>query len=162
MHWKPASSFNLGLWLAVLLPGSHSTALPRQDSLQQCLSAVGVPLDAQGSQAWREDVAPFNERLPYQPAAIAVPRSIGHIQAAIFCARQAGVKVTPKSGGHSYASLGLGGENGHLVIELDRMDEVTLRQDNTAVIQAGARLGHIAAELWQQGRRAMPHGTCPG
>ena len=132
-------------------------------AIDDCLSAAKVPVDTQGSTGWRQDVAPFNVRLPYTPAAIVVASKVEDISAAVSCAAKVGIKVSPKGGGHSYASFGLGGENGHLVIELDRMSGVTLDSTtNIATIQAGARLGHVATNLYNQGRRAFSHGTCPG
>ena len=132
-------------------------------AIDDCLKDADVPVDAKGSGDWNADVAPFNTRLQYTPAAIAVPSTVAHVQAAVSCAAKVGVKVNPKSGGHSYASFGLGGENGHLVIELDRMNKVTLdTSTNIATVQAGARLGHVFTNLNQQGRRAISHGTCPG
>ncbi|KAK5741292.1 hypothetical protein LTR17_003998 [Elasticomyces elasticus] len=99
----------------------------------------------------------------HTPAAVAVPTIIDHIQAAMSCALKFDMKATAKSGGHSYASLGLGGEDGHLISELDRMYNVTLDTDsNVATVQPGARLGHVANELWDQGKRAISAGTCPG
>lgn len=131
-------------------------------AIDDCLKDAGVPVDAKNGNDWNQDVAPFNRRLPYTPAAIAVPKTVDDISKAVACAAKTGVKVNPKSGGHSYASFGLGGENGHLVIELDRMNKVTLDSQNIATVEAGARLGHIATVLYNQGRRAFSHGTCPG
>ncbi len=144
---------------AILLVDSLAAAA----AIDDCLSAASVPVDTKGSTGWSQDVAPFNKRLPYTPAAIVVPTKVEDIQAAVSCAAKTGVKVSPKAGGHSYASFGLGGEDGHLVIELDRMSAVTLDSaTNIATIQAGARLGHVATLLYNQGRRAFSHGTCPG
>jgi FAD/FMN-containing dehydrogenase len=149
---------SVGLYAALA-----SADLEKRAAIDDCLSAANVPTDARGSTAWEQDVAPFNTRLPFTPVAIVVPSTVAHVQAAVSCAAKVGVKVNAKSGGHSYASFGLGGENGHLVVELDRLNNVTV--DNTtkvASIQAGARLGHVATALYQQGKRAFSHGTCPG
>jgi len=145
--------------LTVAAPSSNftRTAHAKRAQLDDCLRAAGVPTAAANS------AQAFNNRLPIRPAAVAVPTSLEHIQAAVVCGSDAGVKVSAKSGGHSYASLGLGGEDGHLVLDLERMNGVTLdRQSNIATIQAGARLGHVATLLFNQGRRAISHGTCPG
>ncbi len=146
--------------LLVLLPLYilvHAFPAYKRAELDNCLRDAGVPTAAAAT------ATPFNSRLPFAPAAVAVPTTLEHIQAAVVCGAQAGVKVTAKSGGHSYASLGLGGEDGHLVLELERMNGVTVdRESNMATIQAGARLGHVATQLYNQGRRAISHGTCPG
>lgn len=132
-------------------------------AIDDCLKAASVPVDAKGSSDWNSDVAPFNTRLQYTPAAIVVPKTIADIQAAVKCAVTNKIKVSPKGGGHSYASFGLGGENGHLMIELDRLSAVTVDSTtNVAAIQAGARLGHVFTQLYKQGGRAISHGTCPG
>jgi FAD/FMN-containing dehydrogenase len=155
----------LASWVFVsLFAASPSWAdqLVDRDALNDCLTDASVPHHEFNSTAWNRDARPFNERLYFEPAAIAVPSSTAHIQAAVACGVRNGVKVTPKCGGHSYASFGLGGEDGHLVLEMDGMHKVTLASDGTARIQGGARLGHVAVELYAQGSRAIPHGTCPG
>lgn len=141
----------------------QSVALDKRASIDDCLRTAAVPVNERDSTSWAQDTLPFNDRLHYNPVAIAVPTTVAHIQAAVSCAVKVGVKATPKGGGHSYASSGLGGEDGHLVIQLDRMYNVTLdTKTNIATIQPGARLGHVATELFKQGKRAFSHGTCPG
>ncbi|KAI9168022.1 Siderophore iron transporter mirB [Paramyrothecium foliicola] len=124
--------------------------------------AASVPYHNLISIGWLRDSQPTNARLRFTPAAIAVPRTTAHIEDAVACGVKFGVKVSAKSGGHSYASAGLGGEDGHLVLELENMHRVTVGADGTARIQPGARLGHVAVELFAQAGRAIPHGTCPG
>ena len=142
---------------------SNAFSLGRRAAIDDCLTKAAVPVDKAGSANWTADIKPFNSRLQYTPAAVAVPVTIPQIQSAVNCGRTTGLKVTAKGGGHSYASSGLGGENGHLVIELDRMFNVTLNKTtNVATVQPGARLGHVAHELFKQGGRAISAGTCPG
>ncbi|KAH9901752.1 putative glucooligosaccharide oxidase [Xylariomycetidae sp. FL2044] len=153
------SSVCLGL-LATLVQGA---VLDKRAALADCLATSSTALDVEGSDDWNRDVAPYNERMKFTPAAIAVPMSVEQIQATVTCGRELGYKVTPKGGGHSYASLGLGGEDGHLVIELDRLHTIKLNNETGTVwTESGARLGHLAAELYAQGNRAISHGTCPG
>ncbi|RGP69493.1 6-hydroxy-d-nicotine oxidase [Fusarium sporotrichioides] len=142
---------------------AHSSAVPtKREAVNSCLTQAKVPTDAQGSQTWKEDGTAYNLRLPFEPAAIAVPTTVAQVSAAVECGAKHGVAISAKSGGHSYTSLGFGGEDGHLMIELDRMYSVKVAKDGTAKIQPGARLGHVATELWNQGKRALSHGTCPG
>lgn len=139
-----------------------SLAHVRRPPLEACLAAAGVPLVTAASSAWQSETKPYNLRASYVPAAVAVPRSIQHIQDAVQCGTENGVRVSAKGGGHSFASFGFGGEDGHLVIALDRMNQVVLEDDNKTTIQPGARLGHIALELDRQGQRDIAHGICPG
>ncbi|GKT66960.1 AD binding domain-containing protein [Colletotrichum tofieldiae] len=131
--------------------------------IDDCLAAAKVPHNENGSPQWAADAAPFNVRIPFLPVSVAVPLTTEHIREAIKCGRDNGVKVTPKGGGHSYANFGFGGEDGHLMLELDHMYNVTI--DNLtgiATVQGGSRLGHVASELFNQGGKAISHGTCPG
>lgn len=142
---------------------AHARLPPEKTAIDDCLAAASVPTDVPGSTDWDYDVAPFNGRFNYTPAAIVVPTNVLQVQAAVSCAVKVGVKVNPKSGGHSYAAFGLGGEDGHLVVELDRMNDVTLDPEtNISTVQSGARLGHVAKTLYDQSGRAFSHGTCPG
>lgn len=74
----------------------------------------------------------------------------------------AGLKVSARGGGHSYTSLGLGGENDHLVVDLTHMNSISV-DTNTyiATVEAGARLGDVARKLFDNGGRAISHGSCP-
>jgi FAD/FMN-containing dehydrogenase len=155
----------LNIVFAIVCAGfvSANPVLSKRAAIDDCLKSAQVPVDTAGSSNWTADIAPYNRRLAYTPAAVAVPTSVAHVQSAVKCAAQVGIKVNAKSGGHSYASFGLGGENGHLVIELDRMYNVTVDSSTyVATIQGGARLGHVATQLYNQGQRAISHGTCPG
>ncbi|KAK1985700.1 FAD binding domain-containing protein [Colletotrichum cereale] len=149
-------------FLAMILAVSASS-LTKKAIIDGCLAAAKVPYSEKGSSQWAADAAPFNVRIPFVPVSIAVPLTTEHIQAAVKCGRNNGVRVTPKSGGHSYANFGFGGEDGHLVLELDRMYNVTLNNvTGIATVQGGSRLGHVATELHKQGGKAISHGTCPG
>ena len=155
---RATASFAIGLFASL----ARGRALVTRADIEQCLIAAGVPIDVKGSVDWTRDAAPFNIRVPYTPVAISVPLTTEHIQKSVVCGKQLGIKVTAKSGGHSYASLGLGGEDGHLVVQLDRMYNVSLAEGNIAVVQPGTRLGHLATELFEKHGRAIAHGTCPG
>ncbi|KAL2268001.1 hypothetical protein VTJ83DRAFT_2847 [Remersonia thermophila] len=135
----------------------------KRAAIDDCLRDAGVPTSTPGTSDWTIDTHAFNQRLKYTPAAIAAPTTIEHVRRAVECAaRVSDVKVSAKCGGHSYASFGLGGEDGHLVVQLDRMDAVELdKATGIATVEAGARLGHVATVLVKEGRD-FSHGTCPG
>ncbi|KAI8407779.1 hypothetical protein FOFC_10706 [Fusarium oxysporum] len=142
--------------IIILVLGSKSS------SLTSCLTDANVPFIVEGSKDWKQSIRPWNVRLTYTPAAVAIPRTIEQIQIAVTCGINSKVRVTAKGGGHSFGSYGIGGEDGHLVIELQQLNNVTLFENGTAKIQPGARLGHVSTELYKQGGRAIPHGACPG
>lgn len=149
--------------LLALLGLAAASPFEKQAALTDCLSAAGVPVSAPGTPDWKLDASPYNLRLNFTPVGIAVPTTTKHIQDTVACAVKLGVKANAKCGGHSYGSFGLGGEDGHLTLELDRMNEVILdKETGIARVQGGARLGHVASELYKQGNRGFSHGTCPG
>lgn len=102
----------------------------------------------------------YNRVFSYRPAAICLPENDDHVADAIRFARAHGVKVQPRGGGHSYAAYSSGGQDGSLIINMKNFSTVNLNNTtNVAVVGAGVRLGQLAAELFRQGRRAVPHGT---
>ncbi|KAG8745026.1 hypothetical protein FRC10_009000 [Ceratobasidium sp. 414] len=55
----------------------------------------------------------------------------------------------------------VGGQDGSLVIDLSNMKSVSIDASGSAKVQTGNRLGDVAQKLWDNGQRALPHGTCP-
>ncbi|CAE6516852.1 unnamed protein product [Rhizoctonia solani] len=137
--------------------------LERRDAFTDCLSN-GSPSGAvvtPSSSNYRSARAAFNQRLSFKPAAIVYPSSSQDVQKYVKCAASAGVAVVGRSGGHSYAAYGVGGQDGALVVDLSKMKSFSIDSSGSAKIQTGNRLGEVAQKLWDHGQRALPHGTCP-
>ncbi|TVY84607.1 FAD-linked oxidoreductase azaL [Lachnellula suecica] len=148
------------LWL-LLAPAAVSAA--PLTALTDCLTSSAVPQLLTTNSKYALAIKPFNLRLPFTPAAVAQPTTVAQVQAAIACGVAQNFTVTPKSGGHSYASHGLGGENGHLMVDMKYWTNVTVDSSTQiATIGVGSRLGNVAQALYSQGGRAISHGTCPG
>lgn len=48
------------------------------------------------------------------------------------------------------------------MIDLSALKNITYANDHQqATVQTGNRLGDVGVGLWNNGRRALPHGTCP-
>ncbi|SPO04570.1 related to reticuline oxidase (berberine bridge enzyme) [Cephalotrichum gorgonifer] len=108
-------------------------------------------------------VKPFNLDVPVEPAAVIRPRNSAEVAGAVKCAVKHGVRVQAKSGGHSYANYGLGGEDGSLVVDLVNLDSFSMDQKTwQATVGAGTRLGKLDEKLHGAGKRAVAHGVCPG
>jgi FAD/FMN-containing dehydrogenase len=140
---------------AILLGIEAVTASPAIAKVVKCLSAAQIPQDLPNSPQFAAEIIPYNLRVNFTPIALAVPRNVPQVQTAVECAAQYGVKVNPKSGGHSYAGHSIGGEDGHLVIDLKYFDSVEFGTNNVATVGPGARLGHLALALYNQGKRAI-------
>lgn len=162
-----------------VLAVSASPLSARQSTLSDCLESARLIPITSASSAYSGDIgkslffaptmycallnihllsAAYNQRLQPKPAGVVYPASARDVSSAILCAASAGVPVSARSGGHSYASYGLGGTDGALVIDLSAFTDIELSDDGTAKVGAGNRLGEIALELNDQGR-GLPHGT---
>jgi FAD/FMN-containing dehydrogenase len=151
------------LLLAVVPTQAAVLDLQKRSSLTDCLTAASVPQNAPGSADFKQAIKPFNLRIPFTPIAVAVPTTVAQVQAAVACGVSNNATISPKSGGHSYASHGLGGEDGHFMIDMKMFNSVSVDSSTgIASIGPGGRLGNIAQSLFSQGQRAFSHGTCPG
>lgn len=128
----------------------------------RCLQRLSVPfLTSQGAN-WADSTATSNIRVPYTPALLVYAKTVQHVQDAVACGVSSGLKVSARSGGHSYASFGLGGEDDHLIVDLTNLDSIEIDPNtNIATVGAGVRLGNLATGLYNQGGRAISHGSCP-
>lgn len=145
-----------GLSLSASVASKKTTAI-------QFLQRLNIPFIDATSPVWAAATTVYNLRRPAIPVLVVYASTPEQVQDAVSCGVQTGLKVSACCGNHSYTSLGLGGEDDHLVVDLTPMNSVTL--DNVtkvATVQAGARLGHVASELLEQGGRAIAHGSCPG
>ena len=144
-------------------PNSSYGFPPGASALVYCLTSKRVPISQVSQPNFTQLAKPFNLRLVYVPAAIALPTTSQHVADAVICASASNIKVQAKSGGHSYASYSSGGQNGTLVVDLEPMQMISV--DNAtgiAKVGAGVRLGNLALGIFKQGNRALPHGTCAG
>lgn len=124
----------------------------------------------------------YNRRYDIHPAAITYPyvaschlthyccslrcrRTANEISMVVNCSNNAGhpVPIVARSGGHSYAALGLGGEDGSLVVDLSKLNSSTHIDDYVASVVSGVRLGDLVQSLKNapNGPWALPHGTDP-
>ena len=121
-----------------------------------------VPFISARSPTWPADAAAYNLRVPVTPALLVYAETVQHVQHVVDCGVAVGLKVSARGGGHSYTSLGLGGENDHLAVDLTRMNSISVdATTHVATIGAGARLGDVARVLFSNGGRAISHGSCP-
>ncbi|KAA8619913.1 Carbohydrate-binding module family 18 protein [Pyrenophora tritici-repentis] len=148
-----------------IVPSATPSAAPTPvsgDALQ-CLNAKDVPYKMTSDAAYTDLAKPYNLRLPYKPAVIVLPITNQHVQDAVVCAGQAGLKVQAKSGGHSYASYSSGGKDGSMQINLQSFQTVELdKSTGIAAVGGGVRLGNLADGIYTQGKAAVAQGTCPG
>ncbi|KAK7912011.1 glucooligosaccharide oxidase [Apiospora marii] len=120
------------------------------------------------SHDWQDYAATYNIRLPYTPLAVVLPETAEQVAAAVASAARHGLQVQARCGGHSYTSFSHGGRDGAVVIDLRRLQDVEICYEHgheslgaIARVGGGVRLGNLALRLFNQGERALAHGTCP-
>ena len=91
------------------------------------------------------------------PRAIANCANATDVQRTIRWGQKYGIRIVPRSGGHSYAGYSSG--NGVVVADVSRLDRITAT-DGTATVGAGTKLIDIYSALWQK-HVTIPGGSCP-
>jgi FAD/FMN-containing dehydrogenase len=147
----------------LLASAATGSLLMKRNVISDCLTHAKIPQNLPGSPSFTQAIIPYNLRLPFTLVAVAIPSTVSQVQAAVACGVKYNVTVSARSGGHSYASDGLGGEDGHLMIDMKLFHKVEVDEGTKiATIEPGSRLGNIALQLYTQYGRAISHGTCPG
>ncbi len=93
------------------------------------------------------------------PAVIVRVRTDGDVAEAVHCAREQGLRVTARGGGHSWAGLAV--RNGGMLIDLSRLNEVTVdAATHTGTTQPSVSNRELMRTLSAHGL-AFPVGHCP-
>lgn len=103
----------------------------------------------------------FNERMPPRhPEAVLFAASIDDVVRGVRLARDEGLRVGVRSGGHSWGAWGL--RDGALLIDCSRLTELSLADDGeTAIVGPGVRGGLQLFPFLSERGRAFPGGHCP-
>ncbi|GAA5992204.1 hypothetical protein JCM11641_001014, partial [Rhodosporidiobolus odoratus] len=157
------STLLAGAVLALLSSPSANAAplYERAQSFAACLRKSGAQAIFPASSDFADDARSYNQRLQPEPSAILYPSSPSQISTLLTCANTSNIAVSARGGGHSYASYGLGGDDGALVVDLNNFRDVRVDEKGVAKVGAGNRLGDIYLALDNQGW-AFAAGTCPG
>ncbi|MDF3015575.1 MAG: hypothetical protein K0R44_800 [Thermomicrobiales bacterium] len=149
---------------SAVLAAGKARQTPAANVLRAPLRAQAV--DLTGRVVWPRDpdydVARqgFNARFSRFPAAIVVCNNTSDVQNAVLWARQEGMPLRARSGGHSYEAFSV--VDGGLVVDVGGLTSVEIDvARGEAVIGAGVRLLNCYRHLWQHGV-TIPAGTCPG
>lgn len=144
-------------------PTTLNNYTSKKDVATHLLQRLRLSVVDDKSPTWVTESTAYNVRIPAVPSLVVHVTTAQQIQHVVSVGITAGLKVSARCGGHSYASLGHGGENDHLIVDLTHMNSVVVDPTtHIATVGAGARLGHVASELYNQGQRAISHGSCPG
>jgi len=124
-------------------------------SLRAALDGELITPDSAAYEAARHPaLARFHNVRPLAVVRCGSTRDVTHTLA---FARHSGTHVVPRGGGHCFAGRS---STAGLVLDLSRLDAVTVRPDGSARIGAGARLAQVYDGL-HRSRRAVPAGCGP-
>src|SRR5262245_11213690 len=135
--------------------GASGAVDPR---LRVLAGRVKGPVLAPSSEAYERARLVYNERYDaVRPLGVLRASSAEDVRQAVLWARRYRVRLTVRSGGHSYA--GYSTSTG-LVVDLRSLRSISLGPTGVATVGSGARLVDVDAALAAHGR-AIPSGSCP-
>ena len=145
---------------ASALPGVAAATGPTSTDWKDLSGSLRGSLALPGSSGYRSRAPLFDPRWDFRrPAAVARVTSTRDVATCIRFARDHGVKVTGRSGGHSYT--GASATTDALVIDTRTLRSMTLTPGGTqATLGAGADLYAAYSTLSAQGH-TIPGGSCP-
>lgn len=113
-----------------------------------------------GDPAYEEARQTFNTRFARFPAVIVVCSDVADVQNAVRWARQQGIPLCARSGGHSYEAFST--LDDALVVDVGGLTDVVVdAARGEAVVGAGVRMLDLYRRLGEYGV-TIPGGTCPG
>lgn len=155
-----AASLTVGGLLASAVPGVVRAA-SRQDPLQRLKSRVsGAVIERNTTyyEPWRQSMIWQYRKFERYPDLIVQARSEDDVVAAVNFARDAGMKITTRSGGHSWSGCYL--RNGGVLLDVSRFQQVEI-DAKTGIAKVGPGvLGRSLNEQLAQKGLAFPTAHC--
>jgi FAD/FMN-containing dehydrogenase len=101
----------------------------------------------------------FNLAMDLTPAAVALPRDVSDVIAAVDYARKSGLRVAPQATGHNADAHGALEDT--LLVDVRELQEISIDADARQVrVGAGVKWGRVAPDLSELGLAAL-HGSSP-
>ncbi|KAL4271291.1 hypothetical protein GQ457_13G017640 [Hibiscus cannabinus] len=99
-----------------------------------------------------------------KPAAIVAPTSVSQVQAIVVCARDNGVQIRIRSGGHDYEGLSYRSNVTFIILDMFNLRSIKVDVGKeVAYVQAGATLGELYYRIANASNvHAFPSGVCTG
>ncbi|KAL8507356.1 hypothetical protein ACS0TY_018051 [Phlomoides rotata] len=100
-----------------------------------------------------------------KPRLIFTPLIENHVQASVICAKELGIELRVRSGGHDYEGLSYISDTQipFIIVDLTKLRAVSVdSQDDSAWAQAGATIGELYYRISQKSKNhGFPGGLCP-
>ncbi|KAL2494267.1 FAD-binding Berberine family protein [Forsythia ovata] len=102
---------------------------------------------------------------PSTPKPLFIIRALqeSQIQSVVYCAKETGLQIRTRSGGHDYEGLSYASEIPFVVIDLMNMSKISINvEKRTSWVQSGATVGELYYRIAEKSRTlGFPAGTCP-
>ncbi|MGH3423859.1 MAG: FAD-binding oxidoreductase, partial [Nocardioidaceae bacterium] len=135
---------------------SDTLAAPPADAYDELVPTLHGTLIRPRDPEYDATRAVYNAMIDRRPAAIALCADVADVRACVTFARERGVELCVRGGGHNAGGLGVA--DGALVIDLSPMHDVTVDpQGHTVRVGGGARWSEVDAATVAQGM-ATPTG----
>ncbi|MFT6936872.1 MAG: hypothetical protein ACJA1N_001172 [Saprospiraceae bacterium] len=137
---------------------------PEQPEIEQIVETISEEFESNNLVLLRADDEKyttlnigFNKRVPKNPKVIALCKNAEGIAEAVKYAKQFGLQVCVKSGGHSFE--GFSSNDGGMSINLSLFDNIEWIDDETVKMGAGVKLFQVYDDLLPKGK-IIPAGSC--
>ncbi|KAG6581489.1 Berberine bridge enzyme-like 5, partial [Cucurbita argyrosperma subsp. sororia] len=98
-----------------------------------------------------------------KPLLIVAAKLKSHVQSTVVCAKQAGLEIRIRSGGHDYEGLSYISHHPFVILDLFNLRAITVDiASETATVEAGATMGELYHAIASKSNvHAFPGGVCP-
>lgn len=170
----------LFLFPILITPNEATTIVPNQNSIQnrliKCLTnhsndsypispLIYAPENTAFSTVLQSYIRNlrFNTTTTSKPLLIITATHVSHIQGAILCAKEHGIEMKVRSGGHDYEGLSYISIVPFFVVDMFNFRSVDVNiEEETAWVDAGAILGEVFYGIANKSStHAYPAGVCP-
>ncbi|CAA2998884.1 cannabidiolic acid synthase-like [Olea europaea subsp. europaea] len=105
----------------------------------------------------------FTSETTPKPLLIVTPVQESQIQPIIYCAKENGMQIRVRSGGHDYEGLSYASEVPFVILDLFNLREISVDADNkTAWVQSGSTIGELYYRISETSQTlGFPAGVCP-
>jgi FAD/FMN-containing dehydrogenase len=134
----------------------------QQEQISKLVYAQGNPSYTSVLRAYIRN-ARFNTSSTPKPLVIVTPTSESHVQAAVICAKNIGVQLKIRSGGHDYEGVSYISDVPFIMLDMSNLRTVVVNiQEQTDWVSAGATLGELYYRIWEKSKvHGFPAGICP-
>ncbi|QCD83943.1 CO dehydrogenase flavoprotein-like [Vigna unguiculata] len=107
--------------------------------------------------------ARFNTTSTPKPLLIVTPSEEPHVQGSVICAKNIGIQLKIRSGGHDFEGISYVSDQPFIILDMFQFRNITVDvQNEVAVVQAGATLGEVYYRIWEKSKvHGFPAGVCP-